>query len=229
MLTCIAVDDEPLALRVIAGFAEKHPALRLARTFSNPLEARAFMEKQPMDLLFLDVDMLEINGVDFARSLSPRPLLIFTTAHKRYAVDGFDLDSVDYLLKPFDYSRFERAIDKALARHASRDQRPFLTVYEEYQLVKIHFDEIECLESMQDYVKIHLLNGRTSLTLSTLKAIHERLPKNAFIRIHRSYIVAVAHIISFSQRKVKLPRFLLSVGDSYYKDVLRFLKDSSTQ
>ncbi|HRE51369.1 MAG TPA: LytTR family DNA-binding domain-containing protein [Flavitalea sp.] len=229
MLTCIAVDDEPLALRVIAGFAEKHPALRLARTFTNPIEAKAFMEKQPVDLLFLDVDMLEINGVDFARSLSPRPLLIFTTAHKTYAVDGFDLDSVDYLLKPFDYSRFERAIDKALARHASRDQRPFLTVYEEYQLVKIHFDEIECLESMQDYVKIHLLNGRTALTLSTLKAIHERLPKNAFIRIHRSYIVAVAHIISFSQRKVQLPRFLLSVGDSYYKDVLRFLKDSSTQ
>mgnify|MGYP000876580727 CR=1 FL=1 len=229
MLSCIAVDDEPLALRVVAGFAEKHPALRLVRSFSNPLEAKAFMKKEPVDLLFLDVDMLEVNGVDFARSLSPRPLLIFTTAHKAYAVDGFDLDSVDYLLKPFDYSRFERAVDKALARHASQDRRPFLIVHEEYQLVKIHFDEIECLESMQDYVKIHLLNGKTILTLSTLKAIYDRLPHNLFIRIHRSYIVPIAQIISFSQKKIKLPRFLLSVGDSYYKDVLQVLKDSSTQ
>jgi len=229
MLSCIAVDDEPLALRVIVGFAERHPALRLVRTFSNPSEAKTFLEQEPVDLLFLDVDMLEINGVDFARALSPRPLLVFTTAHKAYAVDGFDLDSVDYLLKPFDYSRFERAVDKALTRHASQEYRPFLTVYEEYQLVKIHLDEIECIESMQDYVRIHLLNGKSIMTLSTLKAIHDRLPKNMFIRIHRSYIVAASQITSFSHRKVQLPRFQLSVGESYYKDVLRFLKDSSTQ
>ncbi len=229
MLSCIAVDDEPLALRVLIEFAEKHPALHLMHTFSNPLEAKTFMEKESVDLLFLDVDMLETNGVDFARSLSPRPLLVFTTAHKAYAVDGFDLDSVDYLLKPFDYSRFERAVEKALARHAPQEYRPFLTVYEEYRLVKIHLDEIECIESMQDYVKIHLANGQTVLTLSTLKAIHDRLPKNMFLRIHRSYIVAVPYIVSFSHRKIQLPRFLLNVGERYYQDVLRVLKDSSIQ
>ncbi|RZF57418.1 LytR/AlgR family response regulator transcription factor [Sphingobacterium corticibacterium] len=229
MLTCIAIDDEPLALRVVTKFAEKHPALHMLRTFSNPLEAKIFIESESVDLIFLDVDMLEVNGVDFARSLSRCPLLVFTTAHKAYAVDGFELDSVDYLLKPFDYSRFERAVEKALARHAPQDYRPFLTVYEEYQLVKIHLDEIECLESMQDYVKIHLTNGRTVLTLSTLKAMYDRLPENTFIRIHRSYIVAVPHIVSFSHKKIKLPRFLLSVGESYYKDVIRFLTNSSTQ
>ncbi|GGH18347.1 response regulator transcription factor [Sphingobacterium alkalisoli] len=228
MLSCIAVDDEPLALRLVAEFAERHPALLLLRTFSNPLEAKTFMEKESVDLLFLDVDMLEINGVDFARTLSPRPLLVFTTAHRAYAVDGFDLDSVDYLLKPFDYTRFERAVDKALTRSAPHTYRPFLTVYEEYQLVKIHLDEIECIESMQDYVKIHLINGRTVLTLSTLKAMHDRLPKNIFVRIHRSYIVSVTHVVSFYNKKIELPRFLLNVGESYYKDVARLLKDSST-
>ena len=229
MLCCIAVNDEPLALRVISDFAEKHPELRLLRTFCNPLEAKKFMEKESVDLLFLDVDMLEVNGVDFARSLSPRPLLVFTTAYKAYAVEGFELDSVDYLLKPFDYCRFERAVEKALARYAPQEYRPFLTVYEEYQLIKIHLDEIECLESMQDYVKIHLINGRTVLTLSTLKAMYDRLPQHTFIRIHRSYIVSVPHIVSFSQKKIQMPRFLLSVGESYYKAILRFLKDSSTQ
>jgi len=229
MLSCIAIDDEPLALRVIAEFVNRHPALQLMRTFSNPLEAKTFLEHEAVDLLFLDVDMLEVNGVDFARSLSPRPLLVFTTAHKAYAVDGFELDSVDYLLKPFDYSRFERAVEKALARHAPQEYRQFMTVYEEYQLVKIHLDEIECLESMQDYVKIHLVSGRTVLTLSTLKSMYDRLPKNTFIRVHRSYIVAVPHIVSFSHKKIQLPHFLLSVGESYYKDVLQFLKASSTQ
>mgnify|MGYP001268980634 CR=1 FL=1 len=229
MLSCIAVDDEPLALRVVAEFAARHPALHLLRTFTDPLEAKTFLVHESVDLLFLDVNMLETNGVDFARSLSPRPLLIFTTAHKAYALDGFELDSVDYLLKPFDYTRFERAIEKALARRSPQDYRPFIAVYEGYQLVKIHLDEIECLESMQDYVKIHLINGRTILTLSTLKAMHERLPQNTFIRVHRSYIVAVPHIISFSNKKIQLPRFLLSVGESYYKDILRLLKDSSTQ
>ncbi|SFS72266.1 LytR/AlgR family response regulator transcription factor [Sphingobacterium wenxiniae] len=229
MLSCIAVDDEPLALRVLVAFAEKHPSLHLLHTFTDSLEAKSFMEQEKVDLLFLDIDMLEINGIDFARNLSPRPLLVFTTAHKGYAVEGFDLDSVDYLLKPFDYQRFERAVDKALARHSPQEYRPFLMVYEEYQLVKVFLDEIECLESMQDYVKIHLLNGRMILTLSTLKALHERLPQQMFLRIHRSYIVPKQHILSFSQKRIQLPRFLLSVGDSYYKDIARFLKDSSTQ
>ncbi|RQP18468.1 MAG: DNA-binding response regulator [Parapedobacter sp.] len=229
MISCIAVDDEPLALQVIVGFAEKHPGLRLIGAFSNPLAAKAFLDKERVDLLFLDVDMLEVNGVDFARSLSPRPLLVFTTAHKVYAVDGFELDSVDYLLKPFDYSRFERAVEKALARHAPQEYRPFLTVYEEYKLVKVQLDDIECIESMQDYVKIHLINGKTVLTLSTLKAMYDRLPSNRFIRIHRSHIVAVPHVVSFSNKKIQLPHFLLSVGESYHKEVVRFLKDSSTQ
>lgn len=229
MISCIAIDDEPLALQIITEFANKHPALNLLNTFSNPLEAKLFMEREPVDLLFLDVNMLEINGIDFARSLSRKPLLVFTTAYKTYAVDGFDLDSVDYLLKPFDYTRFERAVEKALVRYDSLEYKSFLTVYEEYSLVKIYLDQIECLESMQDYVKIHLINGKTIMTLSTLKAMQDRLPAHRFIRIHRSYIVAVAYIVSFSAKKIQMPRFLLGVGESYYKEVFQFLKGSSTQ
>ena len=156
MLTCIALDDEPLALRVISTFTAKHPAIQLAGTFNNPHEAKLYLANNSVDLIFLDIDMLEINGIDFAKNLNPRPLLIFTTAHKEYAIDGFELDSVDYLLKPFDFTRFERAIDKAMTRSASQSHRPFLIVNVEYQRIKIYLDEIECLESMQDYIKIHL-------------------------------------------------------------------------
>ncbi|HAE66666.1 MULTISPECIES: LytR/AlgR family response regulator transcription factor [Sphingobacterium] len=229
MLTCIALDDEPLALRVISTFTAKHPAIQLAGTFNNPHEAKLYLANNSVDLIFLDIDMLEINGIDFAKNLNPRPLLIFTTAHKEYAIDGFELDSVDYLLKPFDFTRFERAIDKAMTRSASQSHRPFLIVNVEYQRIKIYLDEIECLESMQDYIKIHLIQGKTILTLSTMKAMLDRLPPNQFIRIHRSFVIAVKHIITFSQRKIQLPNFTLKVGDGYYNEVIKCLRDSSMQ
>ncbi|HAK28901.1 MULTISPECIES: LytR/AlgR family response regulator transcription factor [Sphingobacterium] len=229
MLTCIALDDEPLALRVISTFTGKHPAIQLAGTFNNPHEAKLYLANNSVDLIFLDIDMLEINGIDFAKNLNPRPLLIFTTAHKEYAIDGFELDSVDYLLKPFDFTRFERAIDKAMTRSASQSHRPFLIVNVEYQRIKIYLDEIECLESMQDYIKIHLIQGKTILTLSTMKAMLDRLPPNQFIRIHRSFVIAVKHIITFSQRKIQLPNFTLKVGDGYYNEVIKCLRDSSMQ
>ncbi|MGJ1414324.1 LytR/AlgR family response regulator transcription factor [Sphingobacterium multivorum] len=229
MLTCIALDDEPLALRVISTFTAKHPAIQLAGTFNNPHEAKLYLANNSVDLIFLDIDMLEINGIDFAKNLNPRPLLIFTTAHKEYAIDGFELDSVDYLLKPFDFTRFERAIDKAMTRSASQSHRPFLIVNMEYQRIKIYLDEIECLESMQDYIKIHLIQGKTILTLSTMKAMLDRLPPNQFIRIHRSFVIAVKHIITFSQRKIQLPNFTLKVGDGYYNEVIKCLRDSSMQ
>jgi len=229
MLTCIALDDEPLALRVISTFTGKHPAIPLAGTFNNPHEAKLYLANNSVDLIFLDIDMLEINGIDFAKNLNPRPLLIFTTAHKEYVIDGFELDSVDYLLKPFDFTRFERAIDKAMTRSASQSHRPFLIVNVEYQRIKIYLDEIECLESMQDYIKIHLIQGKTILTLSTMKAMLDRLPPNQFIRIHRSFVIAVKHIITFSQRKIQLPNFTLKVGDGYYNEVIKCLRDSSMQ
>jgi len=229
MLTCIALDDEPLALRIISTFTAKHPAIQLAGTFNNPHEAKLYLANNSVDLIFLDIDMLEINGIDFAKNLNPSPLLIFTTAHKEYAIDGFELDSVDYLLKPFDFTRFERAIDKAMTRSASQSHRPFLIVNVEYQRIKIYLDEIECLESMQDYIKIHLIQGKTILTLSTMKAMLDRLPPNQFIRIHRSFVIAVKHIITFSQRKIQLPNFTLKVGDGYYNEVIKCLRDSSMQ
>lgn len=227
MLTCIALDDEPLALRIISTFTTKHPLLQLVASFSNPRDAAVFLTNNSVDLIFLDIDMLEINGVDFAKKLNPRPLLIFTTAHKEYAIDGFELDSVDYLLKPFDFIRFERAIDKAMIRSLSQNHRPFLMVNVEYQRIKVYLDEIECLESMQDYIKIHLIQGKTILTLSTMKAMLDRLPPDQFIRIHRSFVVAIKHIITFSQRKIQLPHFTLKVGDGYFSEVVRCLRDSS--
>ncbi|WP_437921932.1 LytR/AlgR family response regulator transcription factor [Sphingobacterium sp. LRF_L2] len=229
MLSCIALDDEPLALRILIEFARRHSAVHLLASFSSPLEARRYIDENKVDLLFLDIDMLEVNGIEFFRELKQKPLLVFTTAHKEYAVEGFEVDAVDYLLKPFDFSRFSRAIEKVQARFVKTIDRPFLSVYSEYQRTKIYLDEIECIESMQDYVKIHLITGKIILTLSTMKAMQERLPPDSFIRIHRSYIVATARILSFSNRKVQLPHFSLSVGESYYKDVIQLFGDSSVQ
>lgn len=225
MLSCIAIDDEPLALQLLIAFAGRHPELQLLATFQSPVKAKEFLQYNEVDLLFLDVDMHETNGIDFAKALTQKPAIVFTTAYREYAVEGFELDAVDYLLKPFDFERFCRAIEKVIVTHAALvSRKDFFTVYEEYQLVKLFFSDIVYIESMQDYVKIHLHSGKTVITLSTLKGILERLPVDQFVRVHRSFIVSLKYIQSFSNKKIKLPCTEIGVSDSYYHDVLARLK-----
>lgn len=230
ILTCIAIDDEPLALRVIEEFASRHPSLDLRTTFNRVKEAKTYLQNTPVDLLFLDIHMRETNGVTFAQQLTTRPLLIFTTAFREYAVDGFELDAIDYLLKPFDYSRFEKAVAKALDRKNGEQKTDgFITVYEEYRLVKIYYSDIEYIEGMQDYVKIHLIDGTKVMTLSTLKSMMEKLPSKLFLRIHRSFIVSVKHIHFFANKKIQMNSRLLNVGESYVQSVYECLTHSSRQ
>jgi DNA-binding LytR/AlgR family response regulator len=226
-MRCIAVDDEPLALQLISEYASRIPFLSLEKTFTNPDEAKIWLQENEVDLLLLDIQMPDINGLQFYKSLPEKPQVIFTTAHSEFAVDGFNVDAVDYLLKPFEYDRFLKAIFKA------REYLEFLTNQElqmasifvkvDYQLMKINLKDIELIEGLDDYIRIHL-KPKPILTLMTLKSLQEKLPPHEFVRIHRSYIVPASKIESFGKSKVKVAGKEIPVGSSYSEVYQQLLK-----
>jgi len=213
----IVIDDEPPALQVIKTYAREFPGLQLLQTFTDAVSAMEYLQHTPVDLIFLDIHMPDINGLDLARGLTRRPMIIFTTAYKQYAFDGFELEAIDYLLKPIPFQRFEKAVQKAQAHFqqppAAADN---LLVYSAYQSVKILLTDIVYIESLEDYIRIHLTQQPPVLTLMTLKKMQEKLPVDRFRRIHRSYIVSVDKVRSVVNRKVKLSSSAeLPVSDSY--------------
>lgn len=223
-LKCIAVDDEPHALALLKAYCARIPALDLLSTFEDALEAKTFMEKRSFDLLLADINMPDINGIDLVRYLTPGPMVIFTTAYRKFAYEGFQLEAIDYLLKPVPFDKFEQSIQKALAYHRFRTQQkpeaaPFIFVRSEYKMVRIALDDILYIESLEDYIKIHLENSRPILTLLTLKAMLDLVPKASFIRIHRSYIVPLAKIQTLHHKKVKIGTEQLPVGESYLPEL----------
>ena len=181
MIHCIALDDEPLALQVIVQYCSKISYLQLDKVFTNPDEAKDYLKHNKVDLLFLDIQMPDINGVQFYKSLTTKPPVIFTTAFKDYAVDGFNVDAVDYLLKPFEYDRFLKAIYKAkeyIEFLASQDlQISSISVKVNYEMMKINLKDIDLIEALDDYIKIHI-KPYPVLTLMTLKGVLEKLPEN---------------------------------------------------
>ena len=221
VLRCIAIDDEPLALEVIKAYAAKFPALQLLGTFDDALSAAEFLKQVPVDLLFVDIHMPDISGLDLVRSLAGKPMVIFTTAHKQFAYEGFELQALDYLLKPIDPGRFAKAVQKATDYYAythrkTEEPAESLFVYSEYRLVKIPLLEIRYIESLEDYIRIHLTAGKPILTLMTLKKVLEKLPAAQFQRIHRSYAVPLAKVKSIQNRKVQLDGGVeLPISDSY--------------
>ena len=220
-LKCIAIDDEPLALELIKNYVGRIPELQLLHTFDDALSGAEFLKKGTVDLLFVDINMPDITGVELVRSLEQRPMVIFTTAYKNYAYEGFELEAMDYLLKPIDFNRFSKAVDKAIEYHKYKNAAPAedntesLYVYSEYRMVKIDLKDIEYIESMEDYVKIHQHNQPTTLTLMPLKKILEKLPANQFQRIHRSYAVAVNKVKAIQNRKAHVGNVQLPISDSY--------------
>src|SRR5258706_12177970 len=195
-LKCIAIDDEPPALDLVKEYVAKSPGLQLIQTFNDAISGGEFLRTNPVDLLFIDINMPDITGLDLVRSLQEKPMIIFTTAHKKFAHEGFELDAIDYLLKPVTFERFSKAVRKAIdyynykARTAS-EARDYLFVYSEYRMIRIDVNEIEYIESLEDYIRIHLVNGKPVLTLMPLKKVLEKLPQDKFRRIHRSYVVAM--------------------------------------
>jgi len=207
-LKCIAIDDEPLALDIIKAYCSRMPLLNLTHTFDDAVTASEFLRNQPVDLVFLDVNMPDITGIDLARALEKKPMIIFTTAYKKFAWEGFELDAIDYLLKPISFDRFEKAVNKAAdykqyrEAMANNQREAHLFVRAEYRLVKIPLHDVEYIEGLEDYIRIHLKNTRPVMTLMTLKSMMEKLPADKFMRIHRSYIIGTDHIQSIQQRKI---------------------------
>lgn len=228
-LKCVLIDDEPLALEVLKQYIAQFPTLQLLQQFTDAVEGAEFLKDHPVDLLFVDINMPDLRGTDLVRGLEQKPMVIFTTAYKNYAVEGFDLDAVDYLVKPVELDRFARAIQKATEyyqfKKAAKQDTDSLYVRSEYQLVKILLRDIEYIESVEDYLKIYITNGRPIMTLMTMKAVLEKLPVDQFSRIHRSYIVPLAKIRTIVNRKITLHSGMeLPVSSSYLEVVKSWMK-----
>ncbi|MET1057502.1 MAG: LytTR family DNA-binding domain-containing protein [Pedobacter sp.] len=229
-LKCVAIDDEPLAVELISTYISRFPDLVLLQTFEDAVSGAEYMNRNEVDLLFLDINMPDISGIDLARALDKKPMIIFTTAYKQFAYEGFELQAIDYLLKPIDFERFTKAVNKAVDYYRYRNNSQPLSddaciyVHSEYRMVKIVLKNIEYLESMEDYVKIHLEGVSPVLTLMPLKRILEKLPAAEFKRIHRSFIVPVKKVQSVQNRKIRLTSVELPVSGSYADEVKSWLK-----
>jgi len=208
-IRCIAIDDEPLALLLLKQYIMQFPQLELIQTFDDAISGGEFLRNTKIDLLFADINMPDITGLDLVRALDERPMIIFTTAHKKFAHEGFELDAIDYLLKPVTFERFSKAVRKAIDYHNYKERTvneatDNLFVYSEYRMIKIDVNEIEYIESLEDYIRIHVVNSKPILTLMPLKKVLEKLPQDKFRRIHRSYVVAIDKVTSVQNRKARL-------------------------
>lgn len=232
MLKCIAIDDEPLALRQISAYIAKIPYLELAATFNNAIEAQQRLASERVDLIFVDINMPDLNGVDFVRALTDRPMVVFTTAYSEYAIDGFKLDAVDYLLKPFSFADFSRAAAKANSLYELRQgrlpaqpdsdseatpkDREYISVKADYMVSLVRIADIVYIESEGEYVRMHLCDGSTITTLFRLKNMEAALPSEQFMRVHRSYIVNLRAIRSYVRGRIFLSDTeYVPIGENY--------------
>lgn len=201
-ITCVIVDDEPLALSILEGYIRQTPFLELAASFTNPVKAFQYLSEKPVDLLFVDIQMPDLSGLELISGLETKPVLIFTTAHSEYALEGFKSNAIDYLLKPIDYPDFLKAANKAKEwiyaknRNALHVQsnKEFLFIKSEHKLIRINFSEIIYIQGKSEYVQIHLATGRPIMSLLSLKALEAQLPESMFMRVHKSYIVNLQRI-----------------------------------
>ncbi|NBP70010.1 MAG: DNA-binding response regulator [Cytophagia bacterium] len=211
----VAIDDEPLALALIEDHIKKIPYLELIGSFYNPMDALDLIRQQSVDLLFLDINMPDIIGVDFVKGLTNPPKVIFITAYDYYAVQGFEVNAVDYLLKPVSFSRFLSSVERLKTNDTIKPKKEdFIFVKSEHNILKVDLKSIEYIEGYKDYLKIYTDQPKPILTITTFKAIEQLLPDD-FLRIHKSYIVSINKIISFRNGKVLVKGKQLPIGDSY--------------
>jgi len=245
ILHCIAVDDEPLALRLVCKFIGQTPFLTLEGQFLSAVEALKAIHTQKIDVIFLDIQMADLNGIELARVLAKMPnppQVVFTTAYNQFALEGYKVDARDYLLKPFNYEEFLRAATKAynyaellnkpaaiptpatITPEAEKAQDEYLFLKVEYQLVRIALDDILYIEGLKDYVKVHLQStDKALLSLTSLKALEEKLPASRFMRVHRSFIVALNKITSMTKNNLQVGKIHITIGDQYKDAFAQFL------
>ena len=239
-MNCIAIDDEPLALDLLKDYAEKIPFLKLEKTFTNPIEALSYLQENRVDLIFLDVELPYLSGIDFVKCLQSKPQIIFTSAYEKYALAGYDLEITDYLIKPILFERFLKAGNKACSRnkitrsvseqkevsvHEKENQLDFIMVKTGYNTINVNLKDILYIEGLKDYIKIHTPE-KTILTLNSLKRLQEILPENRFVRVHRSFIVALQKIDSIQRNRIVIGKTFVPVGENYknaFKDTIAMI------
>lgn len=226
MIRCIAIDDEPLALQQMEGYIKKTPYLELVASCQSAVDAKELIEKDKIDAIFCDINLPELSGLDFVKSLDNPPMVVFTTAYSEYAIDGFRLDAVDYLLKPFGLEEFKHAADKiktifdakAATQEVSQiDEDDAIFLKTEYKIVRINISHIRYVEAMSEYLRIYLEDySRPIIVLLSMKKMEERLPRRSFMRVHRSYIINLKAIKEVSKNRIMIGDDIdIPIGDSY--------------
>ena len=223
MINAIAVDDELPALSLLENFCKRTDFIGLQKTFNRPNEALRYLQQFPADLLFLDINMPSLSGIDLYKTIRQNTMVIFTTAYSEYAVEGFNLNAIDYLLKPFTFERFMQAVNKAkAAARLNEDQKEkYLFIRADYSLIKIAIDDILFIEGLDDYLKIHIQNDKPLIARMTLKSILEKLPSADFIRVHRSYVVPFSRIKSVRNKIISIENEEIPIGSSFEENFLK--------
>ncbi|MBS7255249.1 LytR/AlgR family response regulator transcription factor [Flavobacterium branchiicola] len=232
MIKAIALDDEPLALEILQNLCDTIDYIELTRTFTKSDEAFKYLKKYPVDLLFLDINMPSISGLDFYKKLPVKTMVIFTTAHSEFAVEGFTLSATDYLLKPISLARFQQAVEKAslqLKLLSQNIEQQYLFIRADYSLIKILFSDILYIEGLDDYLKIHIQNQKTVVARMTLKAILQKLPETEFIRVHRSFIIPVSKIEKIRNKVIFIDNAEIPISASYEEAFFSILDQKQNQ
>lgn len=229
-IRAVALDDEQPALEVIEIFCGQLDFIDLKKTFTRSTEAKLYLEENPVDLIFLDINMPSISGITFFKSLSQQMMVIFTTAFSEYAVDGFELNAVDYLMKPFTVKRFEQAALKARELHKfylknNPAQELYLYFRVDYSLIKVLAKDIIFIEGLDNYLKIHFVNQKPLVVRITMKAMMEKLPPEDFVRVHRSFIVPLKRIKSVRNKLILIADQEIPIGSSYEEDFKTLFQD----
>jgi len=238
-MNCIIVDDEPLAQQVIEDYAITIPYLSVIAKCSSAFEAFDVLRHKKVDLIFLDIQMPNVTGIDFLNSLEYKPMIIFTTAFSEYALDAFNLNALDYLVKPIPFDRFLKAENKAFDYFSLRNKsqetikesltgpapEKFILVKSEYHTQKIDLNDITFIEGLKDYIKIHLSNSKPVVTLNSLRNMAEKLPADQFVRVHKSFIVSLTRVDSISRNRIIIGETYIPIGDNFKDEFYAHLKD----
>ena len=220
-LNCLIVDDEPLALELLESYVSRTPFLHLVDRCDSAIKALSVIEETPVDLIFLDIQMPELNGLELSRLVGNKVKIIFTTAFEQYAIEGFRVDALDYLLKPFNYSEFLRAATKALRTHPAPES---IFVKSDYKLIQIQLKDILYIEGLKDYIRIQTEDKEGGiLTLMSMKSIEDHLPGDIFIRVHRSYIVNINKIKTIERNRIVFGKLYIPISDSYKERFMELL------
>ena len=235
MIRCLAIDDEPLALKKVVEYIEKTPFLELAGQSESAFQALEVLEHSRVDLMFIDINMPDLSGMEFVKTLEKPPKVIFITAYSEHALEGFRVDALDYLLKPIGYADFLKSANKAKSWFDAQQQEPdeirsndgFLFIKSEYKILRINFGDIKYIEGMNEYVRIHLINAKPVMSLLSIKSIEEQLPADRFMRVHRSYIVSLSKISVIERSRIVFDgNVYIPVSEQYKERFLSYIDEN---